>query len=59
MKIKLIDVIGELKNTSSMEHNFIVSDFNDLNTLEKNLQISLIKILNQQFLSIIQVDHPR
>jgi len=32
---KLIDVIGELKNTSSMEHNFIVSDFNDLNTLEK------------------------
>ena len=30
---KLIDVIGELKNTSSMEHNFIVSDFNDLNTL--------------------------
>ena len=56
---KLIDVIDELKNTSSMEHNFIVSDFNDLNTLEKNLQISLIKILNQQFLSIIQVDHPR
>ena len=32
---KLIDVIDELKNTSSMEHNFIVSDFNDLNTLEK------------------------
>lgn len=32
---KLIDVIGELKNISSMEHNFIVSDFNDLNTLEK------------------------
>ena len=45
---KLIDVIDELKNTSSMENNFIVSDFNDLNTIEKKFTDFINKSSNVQ-----------